>query len=244
VLQPLHHPPTIRPWRSAQEEPLPEDAQKINHKRLAAVYPPAGHPALQNAGMDQPDPFFFKAVFCSSIWGYGGLAALCDVVNCRFHAFVFTRQSLSDRLISGEGQFWMCWQVFLLCLECSCWFKGFTAGGYLCIGFAVMAKYLSAAVIPSAGGAMRGGSPGALLARALFIPYLAAGPALFRSCSNSQPGCTTDDFLTGSVGIDYRARVACSGPPLLPFAWMDLAHRRMTCYARLFRHRQPAGVSA
>lgn len=181
---------------------LAECWQKINHKRLAAVYPPAAILLFRTLAWISPTPFFFKAVFL--LLDFGVMVVLAALLRCRqlpiSRLLFYAVNPLVIVFISGEGHLDVL-QVFLLCLGCFLLFKGFTAGGYLCIGFAVMAKYLSAAVIPFCWRRDAGWRALALfLPAALFIPYLAAGPALFRSLLEFATRMHYNDFLTEVLG--------------------------------------------
>jgi rSAM/selenodomain-associated transferase 2 len=181
---------------------LAEAWQKINHKRLTAVYPPAAMLLLRTLAWISPTPIFFKAVFL--LLDIGVMVVLAALLRCRqlpvSRLLFYAANPLVIVFISGEGHLDVL-QVFFLCLGCFLLVKGSTAGGCLCIGFAVMAKYLSATVIPFCWRRdARWGVLSLFLPAALFIPYLSAGPALFRSLLEFGTRMHYNDFLTEVLG--------------------------------------------
>ena len=181
---------------------LAEVWQKINHKRLTAVYPPAAMLLLRTLAWISPTPFFFKAVFL--LLDIGVMVVLAALLRFRqlpvSRLLFYAANPLVIVFISGEGHLDVL-QVFFLCLGYFLLVKGSTAGGCLCIGFAVMAKYLSATVTPFCWRRdARWRALALFLPAALFIPYLATGPALFRSLLEFGTRMHYNDFLTEVLG--------------------------------------------
>jgi len=212
---------------------LAEVWQKINHKWLAAVYPPAAMLLLRTLAWISPTPFFFKAVFL--LLDIGVMVVLAALLRCRqlpvSRLLFYAANPLVIVFISGEGHLDVL-QVFFLCLGCFMLVKGSTAGGCLCIGFAVMAKYLSATVIPFCWRRdARWRALALFLPAALFIPYLAAGPDLFTTLIAFGTRMHYNDFITEVLGSVF-------GPGWLrplafywPFASDGFGSRRTTCCA-------------
>jgi len=200
-LKPLHQPPDDPSLAFLARETWPKSGRRstINGSRPSILQPPC---CFSGRWPGSARPVFLQSCFLLldiGLWWSWRLS--CDSSTAGFTAFVLRANPLVIVFISGRHLDVL--QVFFLCLGYSCWSR-IHCGGCLCIGFAVMAKYLSATVTPSAGGAMRGGEPWRSSARGAFHSLSGDRPGSFRSCSNSGPGCTT---MTSSrkYWIDIRS---------------------------------------
>jgi len=176
--------------------------QDINHKGLSAVYPPAVMLLFRLLAWISPTPIFFKAVFL--LFDLGVMAVLSALMRMRrlpaSMLLFYAANPLVIVFISGEGHLDVL-QAFFVCLGLFLVLNRRIAGGYLSLGLAMMCKYLSAAVIPVCYRRHAGWKALALLLPlVLFIPYLSAGSALFRTLGAFATRMHYNDGVTEVTG--------------------------------------------
>jgi rSAM/selenodomain-associated transferase 2 len=169
----------------------------INHKDLAACYPPLAQLLFRALAALRPDPFFFKLV-----------AALADAAVLFPLAALLRRAGLpAARLlwyaanplllvfIAGEGHLDSL-MVLPLVLGVALAAAGRGRSGFFCLGCAVMIKYLAAVALPFVlTRRNRRQSLWALVPGLAFIPFAAAGGGLFGSLTVFGAGMHYNDFL-------------------------------------------------
>jgi rSAM/selenodomain-associated transferase 2 len=192
--------------------------QEINHKRLTAVYPPGAMLLFRLLASLSPTPLFFKAVFL--LFDIGVIVVLSALLQLHrlpvSRLLFYAANPLVIVFICGEGHLDGL-QVFFLCLGCLWLVQRTATGGSLCLGLAVMTKYLAAALIPVCWRREAGWRALAFLLPAVFfIPYLSAGPALFASLLEFGTRMHYNDFITEVLGSLFgTGRLAAGGLMLL-----------------------------
>ena len=185
--------------------------ERINHRWLAAAYPPAAMLLFRLLAAISPSVLFFKAVFI--LFDLGVMALLVQVL--RHHGLPAARLLLyaGNPLVivftAGEGHLDVV-QVFFLGLGCVLLQHRKIAGGALALGIAVMSKYLSAVAAPFLMGRGNGvKSLGVFAPLLLFVPYLDAGWGIFGSLAEFGAAMHYND----SIAAVFRE---CLGPAALP----------------------------
>ena len=185
--------------------------ERINHRWLAAAYPPAAMLLFRLLAAISPSAFFFKAVFI--LFDLGVMALLVRVLRHRglpaARLLLYAANPLVIVFTAGEGHLDVV-QVFFLCLGCVL-LQRKTAAGALALGIAVMSKYLSAVAAPFL---VRRGNGifkflGVFIPLLLFVPYLDAGWGIFGSLA--QFGATM--HYNDSIAALFREYL---GPAALP----------------------------
>jgi rSAM/selenodomain-associated transferase 2 len=171
--------------------------QGINHKGLAAVYPPAAMLLFRLLAWISPTPLFFKAVFL--LCDLGVMLILAALLRLRrlpaARLLFYAANPLVVVFISGEGHLDGL-QVLFLCLGLLLLARRRSASAYLALGLAVLCKYLAAAAVPICWSRRAGWRALALAApAALFVFYLPAGSALFASLEVFATRMHYNDFI-------------------------------------------------
>jgi rSAM/selenodomain-associated transferase 2 len=190
---------------------------EINHKGLTAVYPPATMLLFRLLAWISPTPLFFKAVFL--LFDVGVMAVLAALLQQRrlppARLLFYALNPLVVVFICGEGHLDAV-QVFFLCLGCLLLVSRTSAGGYLCLGLAVLSKYVSAAAVPFCWRrAARWRLLAFLLPAVLFLPYLSADPSLFSSLLAFGTRMHYNDFITEVLGTIFGSGWLAAGGVVL-----------------------------
>jgi rSAM/selenodomain-associated transferase 2 len=185
--------------------------EKINHRWLTAVYPPAAMLLFRLLAAISPSAFFFKAVFI--LFDLGVMALLVRVLSHRglpaARLLLYAANPLVIVFTAGEGHLDVV-QVFFLVLGCVLLQHRKIAGGASALGMAAMSKYLSAVAAPFLMGRGNGVKHLAVFAPLLlFIPYLDAGWGIFGSLAEFGARMHYND----SIAALFRE---CLGPAALP----------------------------
>ncbi|MFO7495687.1 MAG: TIGR04283 family arsenosugar biosynthesis glycosyltransferase [Desulfobacterales bacterium] len=169
----------------------------INHKDLAACYPPLAQLLFRALAALRADPFFFKL-----------MAALADAAVLLPLAALLKREGLPPvRLlwyaanplllvfIAGEGHLDSL-MVLPLCLGVALVAAGRARSGFFCLGCAAMVKYLAALAVPFLiTRHNRRQSLWALIPCLAFLPFADAGRDLFGSLAVFGASMHYNDFL-------------------------------------------------
>jgi rSAM/selenodomain-associated transferase 2 len=179
--------------------------QDLNHKALAAVYPPATLLLFRLLAWISPTPLLFKAAFL--LMDVGVMAVLAALLRVRRlpaeRLLLYAGNPLVVVFVSGEGHLDVL-QVFFLLIGLIWLAQRSSAGGYLFLGLAVMCKYLAAAAVPFCWRRRSGWRLLALFVPAvLFIPYLPAGAALFESLGVFTARMQYNDVITQLLGAVF-----------------------------------------
>ena len=201
--------------------------ERINHRWLAAVYPPAAMLLFRLLAAISPSAFFFKAVFI--LIDLGVMALLVRVLRQRglpaARLLLYAANPLVIVFTAGEGHLDVM-QVFFLCLGCALLQHRKIAGGALALGIAVMSKYLSAVAAPFLMGRGNGVNPLAVFVPLLlFVPYLDAGWGIFGSLAEFGAAMHYNDSIA-AVFREYlgpAALPALGGLLFLCLAWVFLS---------------------
>jgi len=199
--------------------------ERINHRWLTAVYPPAAMLLFRLLAAISPSVLFFKAVFI--LFDLGVMALLVRVLSHRglpaARLLLYAANPLVIVFTAGEGHLDVV-QVFFLVLGCVLLQHRKIAGGASALGMAAMSKYLSAVVAPFLMGRGNGVKHLAVFAPLLlFIPYLDAGWGIFGSLVEFGARMHYND----SISAVFRE---CLGPAALP----ALAGLLFLCLAWVF----------
>jgi len=185
--------------------------ERINHRWLAAAYPPAAMLLFRLLAAISPSVLFFKAVFI--LFDLGVMVLLVRVLRHRglpaARLLLYAANPLVIVFTAGEGHLDVV-QVFFLVLGCVLLQRRKIAGGALALGIAVMSKYLSAVAAPFLMGRGSGVKPLAVFVPLLlFVPYLDAGWGIFGSLAELGAAMHYND----SIAAAFRE---CLGPAALP----------------------------
>ena len=185
--------------------------ERINHRWLAAAYPPAAMLLFRLLAAISPSVLFFKAVFI--LFDLGVMALLVQVLRQRglpaARLLLYAANPLVIVFTAGEGHLDVV-QVFFLCLGCVLLQHHKIVGGALALGIAVMSKYLSAVAAPFLMGRGSGVKHLAVFVPLLlFVPYLDAGWGIFGSLAEFGAAMHYND----SIAALFRE---CLGPAALP----------------------------
>jgi len=178
VVFPNH--PSIMPLA---EDLLPHIWKGINHKEFSACYPPFCMILFRLLASITVNPLCFKLVFVSLDLATMGLLAMM-LWRRRLPAnrlLIYAANPLVILFVSGEGHLDVI-QVSFLVLGIFLLLRGKEAVGFLCLGVAVMAKYLAVVALPFLiGRRTRHKWTIALLPLLLYVPFEAPGPQIFQS---------------------------------------------------------------
>jgi rSAM/selenodomain-associated transferase 2 len=185
--------------------------ERVNHRWLAAVYPPAAMLLFRLLAAISPSALFFKAVFI--LFDIGVMALLVRVLRHRglpaARLLLYAANPLVIVFTAGEGHLDVV-QVFFLALGCVLLQHRQSAGGAMALGVAAMSKYLSAVAAPFLTGRANGVKHLAVFVPLLlFVPYLDAGWGIFGSLVEF--GATM--HYNDSIAAVFRE---CLGPAGLP----------------------------
>jgi rSAM/selenodomain-associated transferase 2 len=185
--------------------------ERINHRWLTAVYPPAAMLLFRLLAAISTSAFFFKAVII--LFDLGVMALLVRLLRHRglpaARLLLYAANPLVIVFTAGEGHLDVV-QVFFLCLGCVLLQHRKSAAGALALGIAVMSKYLSAAAAPFLMGRGNGVNLLAVFVPLLlFVPYLDAGWGIFGSLAEFGTAMHYND----SIAAVFRE---CLGPAALP----------------------------
>jgi rSAM/selenodomain-associated transferase 2 len=185
--------------------------ERINHRWLAAAYPPAAMLLFRLLAAISPSVLFFKAVFI--LFDLGVMALLVQVLRQRglpaARLLLYAANPLVIVFTAGEGHLDVV-QVFFLGLGCVLLQHHKIVGGALALGIAVMSKYLSAVAAPFLMGRGNGVKHLAVFVPLLlFVPYLDAGWGIFGSLAEFGAAMHYND----SIAALFRE---CLGPAALP----------------------------
>jgi rSAM/selenodomain-associated transferase 2 len=185
--------------------------ERINHRWLAAVYPPATMLLFRLLAAISPSVFFFKAVFI--LIDLGVMALLVQVLRHRglpaARLLLYAANPLVIVFTAGEGHVDVV-QVFFLILACMLLQHRKMASGGMALGIGVMSKYLSAVAAPFLMGRGNGIKHLAVFVPLLlFVPYVDAGWGIF--CSLAEFGAAM--HYNDSIAAVLRHSL---GPAVLP----------------------------
>ena len=185
--------------------------ERINHRWLAAVYPPAAMLLFRLLASISPSVLFFKAVFV--LFDVGVMALLVRVLRHRglpaARLLLYAANPLVIVFTAGEGHVDVV-QVFFLVLGCVLLEHRKTAAGAMALGIGVMSKYLSVVAAPflmARGNGVR--QLAVCIPLLLFVPYLDAGWGIFSSLTEFG----TAMYYNDSIAAVLRDSL---GPAVLP----------------------------
>ena len=187
--------PSLKPLASGSLRAVWEG---INHKDLAACYPPLTQLLFRGLAALRPDPFFFKLVMgLADLAVLFPLAALLKRNGLPIARLLwYAANPLLLVFIAGEGHLDslmvlpLCWGVVLVA-------AGRARSGFFCLGCAAMIKYFAGLAVPfMIHRRNRRESLFALIPCLAFLPFADAGRDLFRSLGVFGGSMHYNDFLT------------------------------------------------
>jgi rSAM/selenodomain-associated transferase 2 len=196
----------VNPYALAPQDPLLKPLASgslrgvfagINHKDLAACYPPLAQLIFRSLAALRPDPFFFKlAAALADAAVLFPLAALLRQAGLPAARLLwYAANPLLLVFIAGEGHLDSL-MVLPLVLGVALAAAGRYRSGFFCLGCAVMVKYLAVVALPFLiTRRNRRQSLWALVPCLAFIPFAAAGGGLFGSLTVFGAAMHYNDFL-------------------------------------------------
>lgn len=158
--------------------------ERVNHPWVTAIYPPASLLLFRVMAWVSPTALFFKTILL--LFDIGVMAVLMKMLKVRglpaARLLFYAANPLVIVFIAGEGHLDVIQAFFLLlaCLLLIDQHRGIA--GSLCLGLAVMSKYISVVALPFLGRRKDRRKNLAVLAPLLlYLPFLGAGEGIFSS---------------------------------------------------------------
>jgi rSAM/selenodomain-associated transferase 2 len=172
--------------------------QQINHPEFSAAYPPFSLLLFRMLARISPDPFLFKIMMIG--FDIGVMIVLMLMLNrlglSPSRLILYAANPLILVFTAGEGHLDVI-QVFFLCL--ALYFiicKKYHVMGFFMLGMAIVTKYFALIALPFlVNTENRKKSPAVLIPLILYLPFIDAGAAIFKSLGTFAANFNYNDSL-------------------------------------------------
>jgi rSAM/selenodomain-associated transferase 2 len=188
-------------------EPLVAIWRQVNHKELAAAYPPMAMLLFRTLAAMHPSVLTFKLAVL--FFDVGLMLVLAKMIGRRClsprRLLFYAANPLVLVFVTGEGHLDVV-QAFFLCLGLMLMRMPRQSWGFLALGLSAATKYLAAIAVPFCLRASNVGKCAVLLIPLLFfVPYLDAGSHLFHSIGIFVSDMHYNDALTSLARFMFKA---------------------------------------